>query len=72
MQPALSLFSQPPPINPNLPPTSYPQPPSLPSHSLPQTQLPIQQPIPSVPFAALSDPVIFFDGHDHTFPLKNF
>ena len=68
MQPVHSSFSQPPPNNPNLLPTSYPQPSNFPpSHSLPQRDFPIQQLTPSGPFAAFSDPNKRFDGLDDTY-----
>ena len=73
MQPAYSNFPQPPPNNPNLHATLYSQPPNLhPSLSLPQTQFPIQQPTPSVPFAALSDPNKFLMASTIHTLLKNF
>ena len=73
MQPTCSNFSQPPNKNPNLPPTSFPPSQALyPSQSLPPTHFTIQQPTPTVPFAALSDPIILFDVLDHTYPPEKF
>ena len=71
MQPALSAFSQPPP-NPNFPPTSHSNPHSSSFPTIPPSHFQPIQPTPSVPFAALSDPIKLFDGLDHTYPPEKF
>ena len=73
MKPSSSTFPQPQNHNPNLPPTAYPPlQPLHPPQSLAPPHFPIQQPTPSVLFAALSDPIKFFDGLDHTYTPEKF